>query len=348
MSYTLSNTQDQYFLTNTGENIITYNVKKSNNCVDFLTIYDGTIQPDGVAPITFNNDGDYLIEITDGEVITERFIKYYLQLQELMIEDVKQILCGCGCGCGCDDCDDQDCNLFLSGKNKIDAFLKLVNPQLAGFQNNIYKETKCIIEKEIYCDINNEIYNGDTNYNLTLFRKLIALDYLVIYFFEKFSYCLQDDLCYVDKKFKVQEIFCCIEKLGIDINKLENIIENTMGTLTINNAAYINLPPSQVGDNTIAVDNRAITVLTLAMFTTNTTPVYTDPEGDAPDAVRIDTLPADGELFLNAVAVVAGQIIDVVDINNNLLTYESPDQDAFDSDSIGFSIRDVGSGQFSS
>lgn len=348
MSYTIKNLSDKYFITNTGNTEISYVVKKSSNCVNYNTIYDGTLPlQDDVAEITFIGDGEYLVEVTDnGETVTH-IIKYYLQLQTMLIDDVKAVLCGCS------DCDDDvygdcECDLYISTKNKMDVFRRLVSPQAEAFFNIINQEVKCIVEKEIYCDIGNEIYSGNLKFNDKLFKILLSLDYLALYFFELDSYCLQDELCYVKTKYKTEQIFCCIEKLGINITKLETLIDETMGTLTITSAAYINQPPSQVGDNTINVANRASTVLTLAMFTTNTTPAYSDPEGDPADAVRIDTLPPDGELLLNGVPVTAGQIIDVADINANLLVFNSPNQDPLDSDAIQFSVRDSGSGQFTS
>jgi len=348
MPYTIKNIQDEYFIENTGVADITYVVKKSDNCVNYNTIYDGTITPlDDPLQLSFLGDGEYLVEITDDGVTTTHTIKYYLQLQTILLEDLKTVLCGC------DNCDDNvyencNCDLYISTKNKMDVFKRLLSPQFNAFFSIINNQVKCIVEKEVYCDIGNEIYNGDTKFNDKLFKILLSLDYLAIYFFEKESYCLQADLCYVESKFKTTEIFCCIEELGIDINEIKTLIDETMGTLTITSAAYVNQPPSTVGDNTINVANRASTVLTLAMFTSGTTPPYSDPEGDPADAVRIDTLPPDGELLLNGVPVTPGQIIDAADINANLLVFNSPNQDPLDADAITFSVRDSGSGQFTS
>lgn len=83
------------------------------------------------------------------------------------------------------------------------------------------------------------------------------------------------------------------------------------------------------------------------MFTTQTVPMYNDPEGDSVADVRIDSLPTTGILKLSGVNVVTDQIISVVDINNNLLTYKSPDEDTVSISSFTFSLRDTGSGQFS-
>ena len=107
--------------------------------------------------------------------------------------------------------------------------------------------------------------------------------------------------------------------------------------------AVVNQPPSAVGDNTITASNRATTELTLAMFTTDTTPVYTDPEGDPVDALRVDSLPADGTLLYNSIAVVVNQIISAADITAGLFEFTSPNQDTINTTSFSFSLRDTGS-----
>ena len=87
--------------------------------------------------------------------------------------------------------------------------------------------------------------------------------------------------------------------------------------------------------------------LTLANLTTQTIPVYTDPEGDPVQDIRIITLPVIGVLVLNGVAVSIGDIITVADINAGNLVVQAPNQNAAASAVFDFAIRDTGSGQFS-
>jgi len=61
------------------------------------------------------------------------------------------------------------------------------------------------------------------------------------------------------------------------------------------------------------------------------------------ESVVIDALPAGGVLNLNSVAVVAGQNIDVSDINAGLLTYSpAADQNGTALNPIQFRVRDDG------
>jgi|TARA_R110000823_G_scaffold304880_2_gene426658 hypothetical protein len=121
--------------------------------------------------------------------------------------------------------------------------------------------------------------------------------------------------------------------------KWTGIVNNTLDGTIIGNQ------PAVIGDNTIVAANRAVTVLTLAMFTSELTPPYSDPEADLIDAIRLDeiSLANLGTFYLNAIEVVEGQIITREDINAGLFTHEGPNQDTISSDNFSFSARDEGS-----
>ena len=117
------------------------------------------------------------------------------------------------------------------------------------------------------------------------------------------------------------------------------IVNNTVsGTIAGNQ-------PATVGDNTVYVGNRSTTILTLAMFTSQLTPPYNDPESDLIDAIRLDEVSTAnlGKFYLNGIEVIEGQIITREDINNNLFTHEGPNQNTLASDNFSFSARDEGS-----
>jgi hypothetical protein len=122
-----------------------------------------------------------------------------------------------------------------------------------------------------------------------------------------------------------------------------------MATFTITTDAYVNLPPSQVGDGTAGTDYGSTYTFTVADFTTLTTPVYSDPEGDDPLNLRVLTLPSTGELQYNSVAVTINQVISFSDIASGLFTYV-PDNGTTTSysDTFTFEISDEGSGNYTS
>ena len=78
---------------------------------------------------------------------------------------------------------------------------------------------------------------------------------------------------------------------------------------TITNSGLQNGRPTQIGANTISLAYGATHVFTLANFTTETTPAYSDPEDDALSLIKILTLPSVGTLKLNGIDVIVGQQI---------------------------------------
>lgn len=120
-----------------------------------------------------------------------------------------------------------------------------------------------------------------------------------------------------------------------------------MAQFTTTTDAYINLPPSAVGDGAESTGYGVTLVYTTAMFTTNTTPVYADPEGDAALELKVLTLPTTGDLEYNATPVILNQIITFADIVLGLLTFvpDNAIQTAYDV-TFDFQIADAGSGQF--
>lgn len=119
-----------------------------------------------------------------------------------------------------------------------------------------------------------------------------------------------------------------------------------MANVTINTSAYVNQPISQLGNLTLNKTNRQNHVFTINDFTTSLVPPYVDPEGDSLDAIRVDSLPASGQLQLSGSPVSATDIIDAADIIAGNFVFVSPNQDASSSVSFNFSARDEGSLQW--
>lgn len=106
-----------------------------------------------------------------------------------------------------------------------------------------------------------------------------------------------------------------------------------------------NQAPQDIGDNTLYVDNRAITIITLEMVTSGLTLPYNDPEGDLLDAIRIiDISNANtGVYTVNSVPIVENQIITREEIEAGLFVHTGPDEDSISSDVFQFQGRDEGS-----
>jgi len=126
-------------------------------------------------------------------------------------------------------------------------------------------------------------------------------------------------------------------------NKFSN-----MATFTITVNEYVNLPPDQIGNNSITLDNGDSYVFTVEDFTSNTTPPYDDPEGDGPYKLKIKTLPADGsKISLNGTLLGVNSEVLFTDIALGLLTLDPTVNLNTHSFNFQFDISDLGSEQYS-
>lgn len=99
--------------------------------------------------------------------------------------------------------------------------------------------------------------------------------------------------------------------------------------------------PAAVTDNSIVVENNVTTTLTLSMFTS----VYTDPENDLLDAIRIDKIHSTnlGIFYIDGIEVSVGQIITREQLELGALTHIGANTETVNTDSFDFSARDEGS-----
>tara|TARA_R110002051_G_C8661447_1_gene489076 strand:- start:35 stop:760 length:726 start_codon:yes stop_codon:yes gene_type:complete len=116
------------------------------------------------------------------------------------------------------------------------------------------------------------------------------------------------------------------------------------GLISMNVASEVNQAPDAVGDGAIITEYASTITFTAANFTTETTPAYNDPEGDAPYELKILTLPADGTLKFNGNNVSANQVVTFDQIEAGYFQYV-PNSLITDLQqlSFNFSIADAGS-----
>jgi len=118
---------------------------------------------------------------------------------------------------------------------------------------------------------------------------------------------------------------------------------------TITNTGSTNARPSAIGANSISVDYEGEHVFTVVNFTTETTPAYADPEGDAPSYIKVLTLPSAGELQVDAVAITAGAIVStgVISAGNFKYIADNPGVAPVAAYTFTFDIADAGSNTLS-
>lgn len=145
----------------------------------------------------------------------------------------------------------------------------------------------------------------------------------------------------------------CADNDGFSFNipfKINSVLQNSVFSTVVNNlfigtAIAASNSPATIGDNIIYGANRVTTILTLAMFTTQLAPPYSDPENDLIDAIRIDSISTSnlGIYYLNNITITAGLIITRENLIAGVFKHVGADIDTVSSDSFTFSARDEGS-----
>ena len=295
-------------------------------------------------------DGNYTITVerVTGNTIIESesyYYPYYNNLLNSIINEMYLYLCGDDCK-ECKDCDKNE-------KSVIDLLLKTISYYMLTiksyprFYEAIFDCLNCTILDMNNCILRDQTYFGNYQ-NKDLLERILSSFYLAFYYSEYYS-VTELDRNIINDKYKYLKIIKCIKASNTDIECITNKITNNMGQFSTNFGQYINLPPSEVGDYSENAGNRATVDITMAKLTSLTTPPYSDPEGDAVQAMRVDTLPTNGAILkLNGVNVTVGQIILATDIVANKLKLIGPNQDALANAVFNFSLRDAGSMQFTS
>lgn len=120
---------------------------------------------------------------------------------------------------------------------------------------------------------------------------------------------------------------------------------NIMGTITLDISAKANTAPNQSGWLVVTLGYGINHTFTLTNFTTETTPPYSDPEGDPLNEIKITSLPAQGVLKLSGTPISVNAVITSAQLSGGLFTYESDsvDVDGYSDGFMEFVVSDTGS-----
>lgn len=125
-----------------------------------------------------------------------------------------------------------------------------------------------------------------------------------------------------------------------------NLNINLLGTINLEVESYVNLQPSQIGNNSDTLEFNETKIFTINDFTVDTTPAYSDPEGDPAESLKITSLPAQGSLRFNNIGVIVNQVILFSDIALGKLTFIASGNQAGYNTAFSFEIADSGSKKF--
>ena len=121
---------------------------------------------------------------------------------------------------------------------------------------------------------------------------------------------------------------------------VSNSFGSVIGTVNTSILAEANIPPV-IGDNTATLFYGLTLTFTAAMFTTDTTPAYSDAEGNTPDKLKLTSLPTNGIIKYKGKPALLNAEIDFADITSGYLTFVGPTGfTGFGSGSFNFEIAD--------
>ena len=337
MWFSISRDNNSFLIISNNNNDITIKLSYKDSCNGSIVLLKTYTTNTSIVLNLPINDNYYIIEVINniGDSYIIDIPKFNTILKSL-VEDIELILCDCNCK-HCEDCEGSTNKDYTSTLLKLISFYTLNKQYFQRFLDIVLECTKCNILDSNQCILINEKVYGNSN-NTKLLKELISSYYITFYY----GSTLENR-----SLFNYNNTYNCIKNLGIDLSCIENKIKN-MATVNMITDAYVNKPPSNVGNITLNATNRTPTVYSLASFTG----VFTDPENDPLQAIRVDTLPAHGQLMYdttgssNWALVTAGQVILASDITAGRFKFIPPDQNALDNTSWNYSARDSGSMQF--
>jgi hypothetical protein len=122
-----------------------------------------------------------------------------------------------------------------------------------------------------------------------------------------------------------------------------------MATFTVTSTTKVSGAPTVIGDFKIFIEHGATHIFTINNLTTETSPQFVDPDGDAISKFKITSaVYANGSLNLAGVPVTIGQEIDHTDIASGLLTFvDDGTNSALHQSDFIYTLSDLGSNTFS-
>lgn len=377
MALTVRKFKNEYYLNNTNLTSSTYSVGLASNCcsceVNAPETTEYSISPGQEKQLLFPIDGEYIVRIPATGTPTDTFyINYYPSLQERLIKDIKAFLCGDGCyhcnGMGVK----AELENLVKYQNIFNEFLtyqlftsyNVQDSTCDNCKNTLFIQRavrlyRCDIQKELCIQLNTSDFYGKAEGSLELFKKFMAIYYLAMYFQDYDNATNDDEREFIDDLYQICDIKRCISKLGLDIDELRLLFEETQEDMCANDPCpecpecpdpEVNLPPTSAANINLLIDQSDGTApITIDKFING----YIDPENDFIHSIRImDTVFDDSVSETKIVleykgnALVIGDVISVSDLITGEFTYQLVDELATVGVTVKYEVADAGSKTF--
>lgn len=257
----------------------------------------------------FSKDyGLYKLHIRVGNHYQFKIIPFYPNILKSLVEDLEKLLCGCPCN-DCDNCTDD--SEYLNTSLKTMLYYSLSGNYYSDTFGKAIKCVDCDLDEKAVCMLLNEKIYGNS-FNKETLKKILAIFYLSFYFMENFSNC---DTEYANNIFDFEKIKPCLKKLNIDIECIKKQLKNKQ---------------HKFGDNFITTENRTPIIIRKKDLL-ETSPSYADKEPGYIDFIKIKKINlghgdnSSDMITLKGTPIYEGQLISILDIENNQLVYTPRD-----------------------
>lgn len=222
--------KETYNITNTLPFSGIYSITKKS-CKLQQESSSGNIQANSNFIFTPNGDGEYTLTFEVDDKKQTIILTHYPTIINSIIKGVKDSLCSDNCGCNKDA---DNCLVYQDLFAEMQLMLGLYKsiPTCGGkdaiksFISNAVSTYRCELVN-LFCEKELELKTqGTYKKSVVLTKKLIAINYLALYFYELWiTNPAQQYVDYVNHKYKINSIKDCINKAGIEIFALQTIFD---------------------------------------------------------------------------------------------------------------------------
>lgn len=216
----ITKVKDVYSAKNISGASLDYIFTTIKSCSKIETKITGTLAINEVYVLPITDDATYTLSV-GTEVYS---LTTLLVLQKDYIQNIADTLCICGCN----PCGDSDTptETLITAMARSKALINLSSPKYTTYVNSVLSQAECTVYPDIYCEINQENITGTFKFQKDVAKRLLALDYLAMYYAELNSVIDQNEKDFITEKFKFEQISCCLESLGISVREAKEDVEN--------------------------------------------------------------------------------------------------------------------------
>ena len=222
--YEFTERQDSFFIKNLDAITLTYKLFRIANCPSITyEIFTSALELNEEDCLNIYEDASYKLTISNGvDTDIDILFSSYKNLEKSIANNTFILICD-----KCNNCNDE-CDSYCQLLNtlaKAEVKRNLSDSLFNIYYNLIYTELVCLLEKNVNYRVKEEMIYGKNCCDLRTPQILLSAYYLTMYYYEFFKATTIEESTYICNKYKMEDVFCCIRNLGINIDNIQSIIQ---------------------------------------------------------------------------------------------------------------------------